>query len=39
MRIEVLNKFIDVFGDKADKKFNELNQFNKLELYKIEIKK
>lgn len=35
MRIEVLNKFIDVFGDKADKKFNELKQFNKLELYKL----
>lgn len=38
MKIEVLNKFMDIFGDKADRKFEELKQFNKFKLYELDKK-
>lgn len=38
MKIEVLNKFVDIFGDKVDRKFEELKQFDKLKLYELDKK-
>lgn len=34
MKVEVINKFVEVFGDKAEGKFNALNEFKRLGLYK-----
>lgn len=34
MKVEILNKFVEVFGDKADRKFIALKEFKRLGLYK-----
>ena len=34
MGIDILRKFVDVFGDKADKEFTALKEFKRLGLYK-----
>lgn len=35
MKVEILNKFVEVFGENAEGKFKALKEFKRLGLYKI----